>query len=149
MSHGPWPDCADVRDPSEVQKIGFGKRGLLSLEKGSQKSQFSRDSRDLDLEISENPQTGKQTSSRDSRECRDRDSSNEKTPFVMTPFSDPEWYFSARKTSGQVFVPFSYDVHRTSENRLDSKAQAIWWLPSKSRDSVAVTNKNQETHMAL
>ena len=53
-------------------RVGFGKRGLL--EKGSfQRSPFSRDSRE-NLEILKDS----------------RDSSGEKTPFVMTPFSGPE-----------------------------------------------------------
>ena len=80
-------------------KLGFGKRGLL--EKGSfQKSPFSRDSRESrdSRDFREPPDCGKQRtsrpSSRDSREFREfrvsRDSSSEKTPFVMTPFSGPE-----------------------------------------------------------
>ena len=52
------------------------------------------------LEILENRQTGNQRRispfSRDSREFRDfrdsRDSSGEKTPFVMTPFSGPDFW---------------------------------------------------------
>ena len=79
---------------------GSGKRGLL--EKGSfQKSPFSRDSREFrDSRIfREPPDSGKQrrirSFSRDSRESRDfrdsRDFSSEKTPFVMTPFSGPDF----------------------------------------------------------
>ena len=83
----------------KIPVIGFGKRGLL--EKGSfQKSPFSRDSREFrDSRVfREPPICGNQRrirpSSRDSREFRDfrdpRESSSEKTPFVMTPFSGPE-----------------------------------------------------------
>ena len=70
--------------------VGVRKRGLL--EKGSfQRSPFSREFRDS----RQPPDCGKQRRnppfSRDSRELRDfkdsRDASNEKTPFVMTPFS--------------------------------------------------------------
>ena len=79
--------------------FGVGKRGLL--EKGSfQKSPFSRDSREFrDSRVSRVlPDCGKERRirpfSRDSREFRDfrdsRDSSSEKTPFVLTPFSGPE-----------------------------------------------------------
>ena len=76
--------------------VGSGKRGLL--EKGSfQKSPFSRDSREF-RDSREPPDCGKprriRPFSRDSREFREsrvsRDSSSEKTPFVMTPFSGPE-----------------------------------------------------------
>ena len=73
------------------------KRGLL--EKGSfQKSPFSRDSRDFrDSRVfRESPDLRRiRPSSRDSRELRgfrdSRDSSSEKTPFGMTPFSGPEF----------------------------------------------------------
>ena len=79
--------------------IGFGKRGLL--EKGSfQKSPFSRDPREFrdSRDFREPPDCGKQRRirpfSRDSREFKhfriSRDSSSEKTPFVMTPFSGPD-----------------------------------------------------------
>ena len=75
-----------------IGNVGFGKRGLL--EKGLfRKVDFLEILENL--EIFENPQTcGKQRRirpfSRDSREFRDsRDSSSEKTPFVMTPFSVP------------------------------------------------------------
>ena len=81
--------------------LGFGKGGLL--EKGSfQKSPFSRDSREFrdSRDSREPPDCGKQRRirpfSRDSREFRDfrdsRDSSSEKTPFVMTPFSGPDFH---------------------------------------------------------
>ena len=65
--------------------IGFGKRGLL--EKGSfQKSPFSRG---LPRDSREPPDCGKQRRIRPfSKEFRD--SSSEKTPFEMTPFSVPE-----------------------------------------------------------
>ena len=71
------------------KNVGFGKRGLLE-KRSFQKCPFSRDSRE--------PPARKQRRirpfSRDSREFRDskdsRDSSIEKTPFVMTPFSGPE-----------------------------------------------------------
>ena len=79
--------------------LGFGKGGLL--EKGSlQKSPFSRDSREFrdPRDPRKDPDCGRQRRirpfSRDSREFRDfrdsRDSSNEKTAFVMTPFSCPD-----------------------------------------------------------
>ena len=73
---------------------GLEKGGLL--EKGSfQKSQFSRDSREFRSKILENPQTLENKGESDHfleildfRHFRDsRDSSSEKTPFVMTPFS--------------------------------------------------------------
>ena len=80
--------------------IGFGKRALL--EKGSfQKSPFSRDLENLEiLEILENPQTVENKEESDHfleipenlETFRDsRDSSNEKTPFVMAPFSGPDF----------------------------------------------------------
>ena len=75
------------------------------MEKGSfQKSPFSRDSREFrdSRDSREPPDCGKRRrlrpSSVDSREFRDsRDSSGEKTPFVMTPFSGPDYSFSNRR----------------------------------------------------
>ena len=65
---------------------GSEKRGLL--EKGPlQKSPFSRDSREFrDLE---NPQTLEKKGESD-HVLDSRDSSSEKTPFVMTPFPGPD-----------------------------------------------------------
>ena len=73
--------------------LGFGKRGVL--EKGSfQKSPCLEILESFEiLAILENPQTLENTGESDQRfrESRDfgdsRDSSSEKTPFVMTPFS--------------------------------------------------------------
>ena len=79
------------------KNVGFEKRGLL--EKGSfQKSPFSRDSREFrDSRDLENPQTVENKGESDNfleileRDFRDsRDSSREKTPFIMTPFSGPK-----------------------------------------------------------
>ena len=81
------------------ERVGFGKRGLL--EKGSfQKSPFLEILENLEiLEILENPHTlenkGKSGENLEIPENLEileilRDSSSEKTPFVMTPFSCPE-----------------------------------------------------------
>ena len=85
-----------------IMSSGFGKRGLL--EKGSfQKSPFSRDFREFrdSRDFREPPDCGKQRRirpfPREFREFRDsRDSSSEKTPFVMTPFSVPDFVISRR-----------------------------------------------------
>ena len=75
-----------------------GKESGLEKGKGSfQKSPFSRDSREF-RDSREPSDCGKprrvRPFSRDSREFRDfgdsRDSSSEKTPFVMTPFPVPK-----------------------------------------------------------
>ena len=79
--------------PAELPKIGFRKRGLLEKKsfQNCPSSKGSRDSRDSRAA----PDCGKQRRIRpflgDSRAFRDsRDSSSEKTPFVVTPFSGPE-----------------------------------------------------------
>ena len=77
---------------SGSEKGSFGK-GVFS-----EKSEFSREFRDS-RESREPTGCGKQKRirplSRDSRESRDfrdsRDCSSEKTPFIMTPFSGPDW----------------------------------------------------------
>ena len=97
---------------SAVLRVGFGERGLL--EKGSfEKSPFLEIRANLEiLEILETPtpDCGKgesdhflETLDREFRDFGDsRDSSSEKTRFVMTPFSGPERvpprnYFTASK----------------------------------------------------
>ena len=84
-----------------VKTVRFGKRGLL--EKGSfQKGPFSRVSRELrERDSAEPPDWGRQRRirpfSRDCREFRDsRDFPSEKTPFIMTPSSGPEFVRAAR-----------------------------------------------------
>ena len=87
-------------------RFGFRQRGLLA--KGPfQKNPFSRDSREL-RDSRETPDCGKQRRIRPFLEVLENleiDASSEKTPFVMIPFSGPEFPRRAPDYSSNLCPP--------------------------------------------
>ena len=94
-----------------------------------QKSPFSRDSREFrdSRDFGEPPDCGKQrrirSISRDSRDFRDSRDSSRKTPFVMTPFSGPEFFGFPKRLRRMPETP----IVTTSQKSTAVHLQCVVW----------------------
>ena len=150
-----------VFSPLPMINFKVGQQSCFSgSEKGvfwkgsSQKSRFSRDSREFrdSRDSREPPDCGKQRrirpSSRDSRDSREsresRDSSSEKTPFVITPFSVPEFCAQKRHSFREPAHPLQTSQDLPARNAKKVSKMPPHALPTpKSLQKVSGGAKNQ------